>query len=54
MAMGLFVTIAPEVWSAIKFLKNKQDKEDLFHKMRKAADENRDRPFDYMAQRPIE
>ena len=52
--MGLFVTVSPDVWIAIKNLNSMDDMEDLFHKMRTAADENKDRPFDYGAQRPIE
>jgi hypothetical protein len=52
--MGLFVTVSPDVWIAIKNLNSMDDMEDLFHKMRTAADENKDRPFDYGAQRLIE
>jgi hypothetical protein len=52
--MGLWVTVSPDVWIAIHNLRSMDDMEDLFHMMRYAADENKDRPFDYGAQRPIE
>ena len=52
--MGLWVTVSPDVWIAIHNLRSMDDMEDLFHMMRYAAEENKDRPFDYGAQRLIE